>query len=188
MRNLATFFIILFAYFQLSGQELKIQEPEYLGNIIFVTDSSNFIKLEKQKVGSKAKANAAAYVPYAGLVAGKVKGMNTIQGAKSSVRIEKKSNLNFIIKVSDNRIEPFELFNIFKLEQNVKKDYRFLEVASTSTFGGSSSMEIAYIPFSAKKYGESSFIIEIQEELAPGEYAITIEGSRDIFNLFGINE
>lgn len=159
--------IILFPLTSFS-QEVEIKEPQYLGNICFINSDFSLTELEKQRMGSESRANAATYVPVAGAVAGRGKSSNTVDKAQSPIRIKKANEYTFIAKVNDNRIDPFDLFNIFKLESNNRRDFRTIEVARTSRFGGTRAMQIDYIPFSAKKHGESSFIITITEELEAG--------------------
>jgi len=70
----------------------------------------------------------------------------------------------------------------------LQNSYRFIETASAEAFSGSGSMDIRFIQFEAKKYGEHSFLITISQPVESAEYAMTLEGSRDLFNMFGINE
>ncbi len=162
--------------------DIKIPEPEYVGNIVYI-NGGKAIPLEKQKASTKAKAGTSLYLT--GI--GKVKGSNVVSGLKSPVRIKRQEELQFIVRNTDNDVDPFQVINIFKLEQHQKKDFRFIQTSSSATFSGSSAMEIDFIPFVASKYGEDSYLISIQNNLDPGEYAITMDGSRDLFNMFGVD-
>jgi len=123
---------------------------------------------------------------------GKVTGTNNLNGVKSPVRIKKANKYQFTVRVQDNNADPFHLLNFFKLEQMIKKteakSYRYIETMSAATFSGSSSMDIRFIQFDAVKYGEHSFLVTITQPLETAEYAMTIEGSRDLFNMFGIDD
>jgi hypothetical protein len=158
-----------------------IGEPEFVGNVVYI-DSVKIVPLEKQRVVGKAKAGATLYV--AGV--GKVTASNVVTGARSSVRIPKSKIVSFIIRVKDNSTDPTTIINVFKLEQNQKKDNRFINVSSHGTFKGASSSDIAFITYTGSKYGVSSYRIDLAD-LQPGEYAITLDGSRDVFNMFGID-
>ena len=46
--------------------------------------------------------------------------------------------------------------------------------------------EIDFLPFNAYPYKDSSFIVELNIE-EPGEYAVTLDSSRETFQLFGID-
>ncbi len=182
-------FLLLIAPSISHGQIEKIQhpEPQYIGRIIYV-NGDEALPLEQQKASSSTKAGASVYIT--GI--GKVTGSNNIKGVKSPVRIQNSDHFQFIVRVADNNVDPFQLLNIFKLEQKIKnkedKSYRFIETTSAETFSGSSSMDIGFIEFDAIKYGEHSFLITITQALESAEYAMTLEGSRNIFNMFGIDE
>ena len=160
-------------------------EPEFSGNIVFV-DNGVATPLEKQKASASTKVGASVYITGVG----KATGYNIVKGVKSPVRINRANDYEFIIRVKDNTIDPREVVSIFKLEQKIhkkeNKSFRFLAVSDAGTFSGSKSLDIDYISFNAKKYGESSFIISIDTPLESGEYAITLEDSRGTFNMFGI--
>ncbi len=53
-------------------------------------------------------------------------------------------------------------------------------------FNQSTAADIDFIPFQASKYGQSSYLLQV-DDLLPGEYAITLDGSRDVFNMFGVD-
>lgn len=46
---------------------------------------------------------------------------------------------------------------------------------------------VKFIPYTAKKRGDNSWLIKPQKPLTPGEYAIMVNGNRKIFNLFGVD-
>lgn len=166
--------------------EITIQEPQYIGRMLYVSGDVG-IPLEQQKASTKAKAGASMYV----VGVGKVTGTNEVKGAESPVRIAASDRHQFIIRVPDNNMDPFQLINIFRLEQKIKskadKSVRIIETSSAATFSGSSAMDINMIEFESRKYGESSILITISSALEPGEYAMTLEGSRDLFNMFGVD-
>ena len=171
--------LLTLSFLDVSGQ-VTIPEPEYTGNIVYI-DSGQARPLEKQK--ASAKAGASMYI----VGVGKVKASNVVTGMRSPVRTNQRDSLSFIVRVTDNNVDPFQLINIFKLEQNPNKNNRFIEVSNVGTFSGASANDIAFLSFDAKKYGERSYMITIQKQLIPGEYAITIEGSRELFNMFGVD-
>jgi hypothetical protein len=162
--------------------QLDIAEPEYTGNVVYI-DNGKARPLEKQKVVTKAKAGASVYI----VGVGKVKASNVVNGSRSPVRVIGRDSISLIIRVADNSVDPFQVVSIFQLEQNANKNNRSIEVSSAGTFTGTTHNDISLIPFEAKKYGEKSYLITLLNVLAPGEYALTIEGSRDLFNMFGVD-
>jgi len=186
MKNIFILFFALISVISTFGQTIKIEEPEFSGVIVYVNDSiGQGTRLEQQVPYMTTKANAAMYIPYASLVAGKVKSKNVVKGRSSKVAIYQISNLKFIIRVNNNTDDPANVINIFKLTQ--EKETRTIELAATSVLGGSKAGEIEFLQFSAKKYGTSSYIITI-DAIELGEYAITLADRRDLFNMFSVKQ
>jgi hypothetical protein len=166
------------------GQNIKIDEPEFSGVMVYVNDSiGTGIKLEQQVSSTKTKSNGAAFIPVVGLAAGKAKSKGVVKGCCSPVTINRKTDIQFVIKVKDNSVDPTTIINIFKLTK--EKDTRIIEVGSASVIGGTKSMDIEFLQFSGKKYGTSSYLIKI-DNIESGEYAITLADRRDLFNMFSI--
>lgn len=179
MKNL---FVITLLFVALGVKsQVKIKEPEFPGTIIFVNDSvGNGLPLEKQKSNIKASGSASLYVTGVG----KSKAFSVVNGSQSNLRIDKHSNLKFIVTVKDNSIDPTSIINIFPLTP--KKDKRIIEVGTSTTFGGVEQSTIPFLQFTASKYGNSSYLVELNN-VAPGEYAITLPESRDVFCMFGVD-
>lgn len=180
MKNQAAVSICLAALFtagiaSLAGaQDLAIPEPEFVGNFVLVTDDHG-LALEKQRASTHARAGFF-----------KAKGSNIVQGAQSTVRAPGGAGLRFIVRASSNDVDPAQLVNVFALTSDPKRDYRYIETSSQGMFTGD-SMKIDFIGFSGKRYGDSSYLLTIDRPLPQGEYAMTLEGSRDVFNLFGVD-
>ncbi len=89
--NLITLYLVLISL-HLFSQNIKVEEPEFSGNILYVQDTTG-IKLEQQTASGSTKSNAAAFVPGVGLFAGKVKSKNYVQGISSPVQIKAYSSI-----------------------------------------------------------------------------------------------
>lgn len=162
------------------SQEVKITEPEWVGEIIYVNDSvGDGVKLEMQKAYTKTKAGASLYI----VGAGKVKTKTHVNGSTAKTRIKNTDKIQFIVKNNDNLTSPKSIINVFKLNADDKT--RFIDISSLGTFSGAESMNIDFIDFTAKKYGENSYLITMPK-LENGEYAITLAQSRMDFNLFSV--
>lgn len=182
MKTISIIITILLTANYTFSQNIKILEPEWEGNAVYVNDSvGSGLELEKQKAYSKANANASLIVTGVG----KVKAKSCVNGGSSNVIINSNKNIQFIVKHSSNKVDPRMIINLFKLESDSKK--RCAEVASLGSFSGSKTRNIDYVQFTAKKYGETSYLITI-ESIEDGEYALTLESSRDVFNLFSIQK
>jgi len=158
-------------------------EPEFVGSVFLLMPDSTTIQLERQNAVGGETTNAASYVPYVGLFAGKTKTMSKVEGVASPVRVSAGTAITLIMRVGDNTLDPTLQLSVFKLEQ--KKTFRFVETAQytlTSTTQG----KIQYFPFTAKKFGQSSYIVTLTG-LGAGEYAVIQAGSVGMFHLFGVN-
>lgn len=160
-------------------------EPDFVGECFYLKNDGSTMKLEKSRTVARTKANAGIFI--AGI--GKVKTEIHIETPKSTSRI-KGSNIKLIVKAVDNLSDPMSIISIFKFEE--KKKYRRAEVASAGTFSGSTGNDMDYIDFEAKKYGESSYLLSI-ENLKPGEYGIIVtnpntkDEKQIIVSCFGID-
>jgi hypothetical protein len=154
--------------------EVTIAEPEYVGNIIVVRDGEG-VALEKQRASNHARA---------GFFRGKMS--NIVQRAASPVRLTRGEKLQFIVRAATNEVDPAQVVNVFQLISDPRKDYRYIETGSQGMFTGN-SMAIEFLPFASERYGESSYLLTFIEPLEAGEYAMTLDGSRDVFSMFGVD-
>ncbi|MEM9687160.1 MAG: hypothetical protein AAF934_09605 [Bacteroidota bacterium] len=161
-------------------QKKTSYEPEFVGDMV-LKDSAKYIPLEKQRATARTKISASTYI----VGVGSAKARNYVNKGTSPVRITQRKELILIVNAGVNERNPLDIIHIFKLEAKRKK--RFVELAKATTFsGGSAGEDIQFIPFTGKQQGKKSYQITI-EYLIPGEYAVTIAGSRDMFNMFGVD-
>ena len=78
--------------------------------------------------------------------------------------------VELIFRNVDNLTYPLAVVKIFKFKKHKKK--WATEVVSANLWG-SVTNNLDYIPFTAKKYGKSSYLI-ILNDLLPGEYGLTL--------------
>lgn len=173
-------FFIVFAW-QSFSQEISVPEPEFTGIVLLVKPDGQAEQLEKQKAASASRADIGAAL----FGVSKAKGMNMVSGVQSPVRNAASEKLAFIVRVKENDRDPVEVINLFRMEVDLKKERRTI-VTGTVNFNQTTAADIEFIPFHASKYGQSSYLVEVSD-LPPGEYALTLDGSRDVFNLFGID-
>ncbi|MDR0825417.1 MAG: hypothetical protein LBN74_10010 [Prevotella sp.] len=182
--------VIIFFYFSIGNlysQDINISEPDFMGEVLYVNPATGTGQLlEKSPVQLKSKLGASAYI----VGIGSAKTRMTIKGCCSSVRIHQGGDLQFIIKAVDNKTDPLSIIKLFRMES--KKNERRAEVASVSTFGGSSSNNLELLPFVAKKYGESSYLITISR-VEQGEYGAIVlnpnalDEKATIISCFGVD-
>ncbi len=158
---------------------IETPEPDFVGQVLIVPSNVNEVEqpilAEQQKAATKVKGGFYA----------KAKGYNYVTGANSPVKIFENRMIQLIVRASDNERTPLSVINIFKLDSNEKENVRVLLYNSGGTFSATKT-EVDFIPFTAEKYGYKSYIISFPHSLSPGEYAVTIDTQREIFNLFSI--
>lgn len=158
-------------------------EPEFTNTVTLVSGVKP-VQLEKQKVVMKTSRNASAVL----VGIGKVKMLGTVKGERSPIRIMKVDTLHFLVRVGDNTKDPATVINFAKFQINRDKKTRFIEVESAQTFSADTQRDnVDFIQFTAAKYGTSSYLITVIN-LMPGEYTITLDGSRELCQMFGVDE
>ncbi|SIQ93692.1 hypothetical protein SAMN05880574_13614 [Chryseobacterium sp. RU37D] len=102
---------------------------------------------------------------------GSVKSKLQIDGCCSATKLKPSDNIQFIVRAVDNNTDPMAIVKIFKFDSSRK--YRRAELESTNTWGTTKTNKLAYLNFTAKKYGTSSYLITLKDKPA-GEYGITV--------------
>lgn len=147
--------------------QVTVEEPEFSEETLLLTSDSEGVLLRRENGYVKAKAGASLYLT--GI--GKIKSRLTLEGIKSVNEIKAKPNARIIIKSKDNTTDPNSFINIFKFE--IYKKERWYQLAEAGTLSATKTNNLSSVDFKAKKYGESSYLIQL-ENLTPGEYGIII--------------
>lgn len=154
--------IFLFSITQANCQKVKnirITEPEFSGTAVFVNDTiGNGILLEQQtatmgKVKLRSKETSLE-VNYC-----------------CSIVFADTINSQFIVRISDNSINPHDVISIIKM--NIENNKRTWKISNPET-----------VEFNVKKYGTSSYIISIPK-FTIGQYGIYFQDTYTV-NLFGV--
>lgn len=169
MRKILFLFFALFAMNAgiLNAQNVTVSEPEFAEETILLTSDSEGVKLNRENGSVKTKAGASLYLT--GI--GKVKSRLTLSGASSTSKVKGKATTRLVVKAADNKTDPNSFISIFKFE--VKGKERRYQLAEAGTLSKTESNNLSSIEYKAKKYGESSYLL-LLEDLAPGEYGIVI--------------
>lgn len=164
------FLIIIAAFFTATGviaQNVTVTEPEFTEETLLLTSDSQGVKLSRENGTIKTKAGASLYLT--GI--GKVKSRLTLKGIKSTSKAVGGSTTRLIIKAADNKTDPNSFISVFKFE--VKGKERRYQLAEAGTLSKTESNNLSSVEYKAKKYGESSYYI-VLEDLTAGEYGIVI--------------
>lgn len=168
--------------------QVTVPEPEYVGQVVFLTSDTTAVALQKEPwtTGSSSSHIGAVLgavgVPGAAML-DKTKMVTTITGPAAAQEFAC-TTARFIIRAKDNDIDPTGCVGIFKYVVNKKKN-RERKMAEMCLLSGTSfNIGATDVIFTAKKYGESSYLVEATFE--PGEYAIDIQGSGNAMSTFRI--
>lgn len=158
----------LCATFNVSAQEVTVAEPEFADETLLLVSSTEGILLKRENGTIKTKAGASLYLT--GI--GKIKSRLTLAGVQSVNTAKGASRTRLIIKAKDNETDPNSFINIFKFEIYNKKERRY-QLSEIGTLSKAETSNLSSIEFKAKKYGESSYLIQM-DDLTPGEYGIVL--------------
>ena len=100
-----------------------------------------------------------------------------VEGPSAAVRLDGSKPIRLIVKAVDNDTDPMAIINIFRFEHSKKQ--RLAELSSVSTFGSVKSNKLDYVPFTGRKYGESSYLLTLDKR-EPGEYGITVRNPNNL--------
>ena len=161
-------------------------EPDFEGEVVGVYPDGTTKRLEKQN--TRIKTGGSVYV--AGFAVKKTKTKALIEGGAASVRFRSDEPLQLIARAKDNNSDPMSIVRVFKMKSNKKQ--RSAVIAAAGTFNTTSN-DMEYLPFEAKKYGESSYLLTFEQRPA-GEYGIIISNPNNvdekmvIVSTFGIDD
>ena len=139
-------------------------EPEFVGDVIMILPDSTTILLDKEfaqfRVGASLKANSwdASFL--------------TIDRSEASVRVSKGAKVQLVVRAVSNDSDPMTIISIYKFDVKRKRRETMLAVNNTDNpFQSSRTITKNMLPFRGKKYGISSYIIELNN-LQSGEYGV----------------
>jgi hypothetical protein len=159
LRNLLILSFLLFPIVQVNCQKeknIKITEPEFSGTTVFVNDTvGNGVLLEQQTATLEKGIVAIKYV---------------VKVCCSTVFADT-INSQFIVRVPDNSLSPYDEIHIIKLKiENSRRTWNYSKPET--------------VEFKAKKYGTSSYLITVPK-FTLGQYAILFKNNNTV-NLFGV--
>ncbi len=161
-------------------------EPDFEGEVVGVYPDGTTKRLEKQN--TRIKTGGSVYV--AGFAVNKTKTKVLIEGGAAGVRFRSDEPLQLIARAKDNNSDPMSIVRVFRMKSNKKQ--RSAVIAAAGTFNTTSN-DMEYLPFEAKKYGESSYLLTFEQRPA-GEYGVIISNPNNvdekmvIVSTFGIDD
>jgi len=166
------FLMAAMAVFSGGGVEAQSLEPDFEGEVMGVFPDGSAKKLEKHNV--RMRTGAGVYI--AGFAASKSKTKVIIDGGSASVRFRSGEPVALVVRAQDNKADPMSIVRVFRMKANKKQ--RSAVISAVGTFSVSSN-EMDYLPFSAKKYGESSYYLTFDKTPA-GEYGVIVSNPNNV--------
>lgn len=151
----------------------KVQEPDFIGEALVIKADNSVVQLEKTMSQTRTASNAAMVITGFGSVVSKL----MIDGCCAKNRFKVNEPIKIIVKAVDNNTDPMAIIKIFAFDSYKKN--RKAELSATNVFGRTKTNNLKYLPFTAKKYGTSSYIITLNEQPV-GEYGITVSNPNQV--------
>lgn len=156
----------------------KVVEPDYIGQVAVMNSDSTLTVLPKEAAEQKASSSKWGMIPIPGSgLFDKVSAYVAVKGSSSPTKFPSDKTI-LVIRGKDNNEEPKNAFGIFKFEKK-KKERRYSLVEAGALSGSKTTASFNTVQFNAKKYGETSYIVELTN-LEAGEYGIVTTGVSEI--------
>lgn len=169
---------LMMLFFAFSGFAQKVVEPDYIGQVAVMNSDSTLTVLPKEAAEQKTSSSKWGMIPIPGSgLLDKATAYMAVKGTNSPTKFPSGKTI-LVIRGKDNNEEPKNAFGIFKFEK--KKKERRYSLAEAGVYSGSKmTTSFNTVPFNAKKYGETSYIVELTN-LEAGEYGIVTTGLSEV--------
>lgn len=164
LKTLFTSLALMLSVVTISAQEIK--EPDFELQLCYINADNSITVLKEEKGQMKSKSTAYGFIPIVGSgLLDKSRFYYYFDGP-TSPNVLPIGKHRFIVRVEDNAKNPKKLFGFFVLEKK-KKKRRGLAMEFGRFEWDTNTKEA--IDYEAKKYGEKSYIIEVNFD-KPGDY------------------
>ena len=164
--------------------QVKVEEPEFEGQVMLLTSDSTGVILDREKSIMKSKSNHLGFLPIPGsFLLESNKTVLRFKGSQAKNTV-KSGKVRLVIRAEKNTMDPKLVFSIFKFD--VKKNNRENLFSKSSMLSGT-DMNIdggTEAINNVHKYGTSSYLIELN--LQPGQYGISYSNVPTEAATFGI--
>ena len=153
------------------GQEIQIEEPEYIGEALILNDEGNFISTDNEiaaiHVGASLKVNSWNAISL------------VVEGGKAAARVTEGHPITLVVKAVDNQTNPLSIVRIYKLDGKKKKRSTILAKDNSDNIMTSKTYTKNQLKFTGKKYGTASYVITLND-VKPGEYGIVVSNPNNV--------
>ncbi len=162
----------------------QVHEPEFIGEAYRLKNDSITISLDKE------------IADYTSGVSWSSNSWNAlsieVREGKANTRFTSGEPLKIVVRAVDNNSDPLTIISIYKFKAKAKKRTVVLSEDNSGTLMKSRTNSKDMVRFNGKKFGSSSYIIELSN-LKPGEYGIIVSNpnnrdeKRTVVSCFGID-
>jgi hypothetical protein len=180
MKNILVFLAVCLLSSTTFAQTTPVQEPEF-ANVFAALAGTSLTPLERQTSSFHAGGG--------GFMVATAKAAYEIPGNRSPIRFQTANLPSFVVRspFAGTGTDPNSFFLLRRLTAKKKtREAQFMSGHFTP-FGGSTNTDLnaGRVPVEYSRYGENSLKLSVGQ-LAPGEYALSVAGSQDLF-CFGID-
>lgn len=143
-------------------------EPKWVGdvNILAFEEDTIAIPAERSRVVYEGGASATLLI----FGIGEVTDNAVVRGKRSSVQFIPGDSLTMIVRYNDNKYSPSSVIQIIKMKE--KRNKRQIKLSSLNWLYQKKSGEFSLIPFTAERYGTTSYILKMP--IIEGEFGVRV--------------
>lgn len=169
MKAILLLMTILIFGLAVTGQTV---EPEFIGEAFVLKTDGSSVPLDKE-IGDFSSGMSWSSNSWNALSL-------VVAGGKAQLRFAASEPLQLVVRAVDNNSDPLAIVSIYKLKAKKKSRTVMISKDNSGTLMKSKTNSKELVRFSGKKYGSSSYLIELKD-LAVGEYGIVVSNpnSRD---------
>ena len=162
-----------------------MSEPDFVGEAYLLKNDSSTVSLDKEIADYNAGVRWSSNSWNALSI--------EIREGKAQNRFSSGEPLKIVVRAVDNNSDPLTIVSIYKFKAKTNKRTVVLSEDNSGTFMKSRTNSKDMVRFNGRKFGTSSYIIELKN-LKPGEYGIIVtnpnsrDEKRTVVSCFGISE
>lgn len=178
-------FVLFFVVLSSKISFAQTPEPEFIGEVYWEKADGSYLKLGKE-IGAYTSGISWKYNSFNALAI-------ELTGKNAKVRVPLGESIKLIIRAVDNNSDPISIISVYRFDANRKRRKTIIAEDNSGTVMKSRTHTKNQLVFSGKKYGVSSYMIEI-DDVPTGEYGIVIanpnsvDEKRTIVSSFGVDE
>lgn len=163
--NPLTFFLILFFLFNNFLQAQEQYEPEFIGEVLIIklNDEIELLSKEFPEYSSGISFSANSFNAHS---------LN-LKGKNSVTKLANHNPLKLVVRALDNNSDPLSIITIYNFKTKGNKRTILLSENNEGTLLKSKNHTKGLLNYKAKKYGQNSYLIEL-DNLQKGEYGIIV--------------